>query len=262
MHDLSAWMQVLLGILAGVWIAPDADDFSFAPWAYPGTASEHTGLLDGERFLAAADPAMLESLLARAGAAPISDRHLVLAVGSNASPAVMRRKLERGGVSTVVPFVEVAVTGIAVGHSAHVSPPGYIPATPYGDATSAVTLMATLLDDAQQERVDVTEPKYRRRLIDGDSCQFSLEGLGCPDAVWLYESVCGVLTAPDGPVPLTEQRRLIGLLRQSMDGWGDLVGEGTGEEVALRLAADPGLREASREHFARAGWAADSGLPE
>ena len=162
----------------------------------------------------------------------------------------------------MVPFVEVTLTGIAVGHSAHVSPPGYIPATPYGDETSTVALMATLLDDAQLERVDVTEPKYRRRLVDNATCELSFVGFECPDQVWLYESVCGVLTSPDGPVPLTEQRRLMGLLRQDMEGWGDLVGEGTAEEIALRLAADAELREASREHFARVGWAAESGLPE
>ncbi len=252
-----------LGILTGVWIAADADDFSAVPWAYPGTASQHSGLLDGERFHAVADAAMLDALLVRAGAAPVSERHLVVAVGSNASPAVMRRKLERGGVSTVVPFLKVTMSGVAVGHSAHVSPPGYIPATPYGDDSSTVALRATLLDDRQLERVDATEPKYRRRLLGSSRCRLSFDGFECPDEVWLYESVCGVLTAPEsGPVPLTEQRRLMDLLRQQLSGWGDLVGGGSGEDVALRLAADPDLREASREHFARTGWACASGLPD
>ena len=246
-----------------MWIAADADDFSAVPWAYPGTASEYPGLLDGERFHAVADSAMVDTLLARTGAAPVSERHLVAAVGSNASPAVMRRKLERGGASTVVPFLEVTVSGVAVGHSAHVSPPGYIPATPYGDESSILTLMATLLDDTQLERVDATEPKYRRRLLGSGRCRLTFDGFECPDEVWLYESVCGVLTAPGrAPVPLTEQRQLMRLLREQLDGWGDLVGDGSGEDVARRLAADPGLREASREHFDRAGWVGVSGLSD
>src|SRR5690625_6972049 len=64
------------------------------------------------------------------GAAPLADRTLVVAVGSNQSPAVIAAKYRRFGLVSPVttPFLSCTVQELAVGHSAHVSARGYIAA--------------------------------------------------------------------------------------------------------------------------------------
>ena len=101
-----------------------------------------------------------------AGAAPLAERTLVVAVGSNASPDVMRCKFARAGVDATVPFVRVRLGGIAVGHSAHVSLAGYVAAAPYHAPGATATFTASLLDDDQLECLDETERTYTRLPVD------------------------------------------------------------------------------------------------
>ena len=74
------------------------DDFGRTPWSYPGTAVDRSDPIDD---------AALALLAALDGPRPDhgDGRVLVLAVGSNASRSVMRRKFERFGVESTVSFL-------------------------------------------------------------------------------------------------------------------------------------------------------------
>ncbi|EFL23169.1 conserved hypothetical protein, partial [Streptomyces himastatinicus ATCC 53653] len=90
-------------------------------------------------------------------------RHPVIAVGSNASPAQLHYKLSRPGHPATVPMVPVLVHGIAVGCSAHIGRYGYVASAPYGDPAARTPLVVSWLDDAQLDAVDRTEvPNYQR----------------------------------------------------------------------------------------------------
>ncbi|MGH8920996.1 MAG: hypothetical protein ACRD0H_22135, partial [Actinomycetes bacterium] len=102
---------------------------------------------------AAAD---FDARLRRAGAAPLSARHLVVAVGSNACAGVMARKLG----PAPIPFGIVQVRGVRAGYSAHVSVRGYVPAAPFADPDADTRAVAAWLDDAQLAALDRTEPNY------------------------------------------------------------------------------------------------------
>ncbi len=83
----------------------------------PGSTADPSG-----RSVAQDRP--LDSLLQAAGGPPTAARTPVLAVGSNASPAQVRRKMANAGLATQVPITAVRVRGLTVGVSAHVSRPG------------------------------------------------------------------------------------------------------------------------------------------
>jgi hypothetical protein len=124
----------------------------------------------------------LAAVLRTLGAAPLHARHPVLAVGSNAAPAQLLRKLQPGGGSTVVPVVRATVGRLGVAPSAHLSRHGYVPAAPAirpalrpppsgerpGTApeSPAPTPHVTLLDEEQLRRIDATEPNYLRMRLD------------------------------------------------------------------------------------------------
>lgn len=143
-----------------------------SPLDYPGRSADGSVVVVDKRLWPVPDPsgegpapgaATLDDALARLGAAPMDDRQPVLAIGSNASPAQVRRKFADADVSRVVPMLQAWVTGLAVHHSAHVSRPGYVPATARPDP-SAPTRPAVVvwLDPDQVDALDVTEPNYRR----------------------------------------------------------------------------------------------------
>ena len=143
-------------------IAPG--DFTQRPWTYSGADPAGGGLLEGTRFHPL-PPGGLDRALARADATPVRDRNLVVAVGSNASPAVLLGKLASAGVTATVPFVEGEVVGLRVGHSAHVSRAGYLAAAPVRAPGARTSVTALLLDDEQVGCLDQTEPNYIRRLL-------------------------------------------------------------------------------------------------
>jgi hypothetical protein len=88
----------------------------------------------------------------------------VIAVGSNGSPAQLHRKLA-GRTGVLVPMTYVAVGGLVPGVSAHVSRPGYVPATPVLLPGATGRLVLLWLDDAQLAAVDATEPNYHRTAL-------------------------------------------------------------------------------------------------
>ena len=96
------------------------------PLGYPGRLPEESGLLDGDRFLPLRPDASagggwrltggepLDDALRRRGRPALADRHPVLAVGSNGSPAQMRRKLN-GRARVLVPMTYATARGIVSG---------------------------------------------------------------------------------------------------------------------------------------------------
>jgi hypothetical protein len=218
-------------------------DFVASPWLYPGTAAPHSGVLVDGVFTRAA----LEEF------PPLYGRRLVVAVGSNGSPAVVSRKL--GG--SPVPFVTGMVGGIALGHSAHVSKHGFVPAAPADSADAAPRIVASWLDEVQLAALDATEPNYTRRTVSTADYPLDLDVPQAPEAFDLYESKWGVLREPGAdPVALQEQERLFrDVLPRCAPVATLLYGLGTPRETMQALAADEPLRTAVREALHSSGWA-------
>jgi len=219
-----------------------SDDFGAEPWLYPGTPVDRSDPID---------PGDLE---------PDSGRTLVLAVGSNASRAVLRRKLERFGVAPEVSFIRATVCGLRVGHSAHISVPGYIPAAPVADPDAKCELVASLLDSDGLAAIDATEPNYRRHELSTERFPLELDLGGQtmrPATFQVYVSRRGVLAAPgEAPLSLTGQEELFGRLGEC-PGFAGLA-EGTPSEVMRIFAGSAELRDAARNAFGDGGWIARS----
>jgi hypothetical protein len=238
---------------------PDAD-LAASPWDYPGTAATCSGVLEHGRFSARPVAELLEASAART---------LVVAVGSNASPAVMHRKLSRHRVPGPVPLVAATLRGCAVGHSAHVSLPGFVAAAPFLHNEAATPVYVTLLDAEQLRCVDLSEPNYVRRRVPRGACALELEDGTRPATFDLYDGRWGVLGPPgEAVLPFGSQVALHALLRARWPAYRDLVGDartGDDDDSAARpvmrlLAADAELRHRVREAFAATGWSRDSGL--
>lgn len=223
------------------------DDFSRAPWLYPGTPVAHSDPI-GE---AALDPEQN------------GGRVLVVAVGSNASRAVLRRKFQRFGVRPTVSFLRARVTGLRAGHSAHISVPGYIPAAPVADPYARTELVASLLDTDGLAAVDATEPNYCRQELSTERFPLELElagGRARPAAFAVYRSQQGILGPPgESALQLTDQERLYDRLVADCAGFARLA-PGSPRTAMRALAADAELRSAGRQLFRDAGWVQPDGL--
>jgi hypothetical protein len=229
-----------------------------AAWEYPWTPSGESGLLADGEFTPGPAADLLHDF---------ADRVAVVAVGSNASPVVLDRKLARDGERSVVPVLAGTLLGCAVGHSAHVSVPGYVAAAPYRDADARTRVFVSLLDEEQLLRLDATEPNYeRRRFTSGDGLRLELEGGIRSGRFQLYDGRWGVIATPDGtPVPFGTQQSLHELLQATWPRYAEVLGlrsgQAPGVETAMRLLAeDEHLRNAVREALHATGWARPSGL--
>ena len=88
----------------------------------------------------------------------VDDRVPVLAVGSNAAPAHLRRKFpSHGGYRDPIPVLRVAVHGLDVVYAARVASYGSVPATPFVAPGVVAHLHVTLLTRLQLERMNSTE---------------------------------------------------------------------------------------------------------
>jgi hypothetical protein len=228
------------------WIRVDAGGMLSA-LDYPGTPVRVSGLLDGDRIWPGRRLASVEG------------RRLVVAVGSNADPAVLAGKLRRAGVIGPVSMV-LAAAGIAVGHSAHVSPGGYLPAAPYASAVTT-QVVGLWLTPEQRAAVDATEPNYRRVRLPTAQWPLAIDGAEAPEDYDVYASRWGVV-APDGgrPLPLGSQVGLHAWLADlagvaELAPWKD-------SSAVVRELTDRDLRSRVRQALADAGWAVDAGLPE
>jgi hypothetical protein len=199
----------------------------------------------------------LGALLADLGEAPLADRTPVLAVGSNAAPAVLRHKLGSRGVSTVVPVLTGVVRALDVTHSAHVARGGYVPAAPVHRSRSRRRAVLQLLDDDQLAAVDETEPNYDRVEVSAARYPVVLSGGLRPGRVHVYTSRRGVLDLPDRPTTaLLTQTEVLAAL----DGAGVPHTGGDPHEAAGLLARSPEVREAVHAAMDDLGLVRDAGL--
>jgi hypothetical protein len=224
------------------------------PLTYPGRTPEGpAALMAGERLFEVrpvaghwlVDDRPLETVLAELGATPLPARHPVLAVGSNTCPAQLRRKFS--GTSPVVPMMAVRVRGIAVGASAHISRPGYVPATPIPDPAADSPLWVIWPDDAQLVVLDATEPNYHRIQVPVPVILPS-SSTPLPDC-GIYVSRHGYLTNTGGtPRRLGTQTELLSGLIRDIPSLAGLAGLNPAAIAkAARNSAD--LRDRIRELF-------------
>jgi hypothetical protein len=127
----------------------------------------------------AASPARFDAAV-RAGAVG------VLAYGSNASPAVLRRKLGEEVAAAVVAR-RVVLRDADVVYSAHISAHGAIPGTLHPSPGTEVDAWLLAVPSHAMPALDATEPNYRRRPYAGAHA---------------YLSRHGALRVDDGPVAL------------------------------------------------------------
>lgn len=200
----------------------------------------------------------LDQVLLEYEAVPIARRIPVLAVGSNAAPAQVLRKLATRGSPTAVPITAVKVDGLSVGVSAHVSNPGYLPATPVPDPFSKNLLMwVTWLAEDQLLTMDKTEPNYDRIRVPR-SCAIRLTSGQVISGCWLYVSRHGYLIGPSGgPRKLIDQAGLISSLLAELPGLAELAGTSPAEWVSR--VQDKRIRDDIRDLFRSAGIARSSG---
>ena len=177
------------------------------PWAPPATS----GLLTRDRYWPVnGTPHIIEQVEAdtiRHGGVPFTDRTLAVAVGSNASPHVLARKLW-DVLDAGVPFASGTVVGIAVGHLATVATRGFIPAAPYPAPGARTRLWGSWLTDEQLAALDATEPNYRRVRITQDDYHFTFDDGTVPDSYDVYESLVPLLSDGTNPLGLRTQREL------------------------------------------------------
>ena len=235
----------------------DASD-AYAPGPAAGDADVNgTGAGDadasgtGARGGSGAQDVPLDWFLRNAGGALAFSRIPVLAVGSNASPAQVRRKMANAGLPTLVPITAVSVHALAVGVSAHVSRPGYLPATPVPDPDAVSDLWVVWLDADALRAMDATEPNYRRIRL---SSRYAVQlAPGQPVAgCWVYVSRHGyLLNAAGDPRRLTDQATLITALLAEIPALPPLVG--TTPQEWIERTRDAEIRDTVREVFRRAG---------
>jgi len=191
----------------------------------------------------------------------LDDRTPVLAVGSNADPDWLRAKLLRHEASPVVPMTLARVGGLRVGHSAHVSIPGFLPAAPYDAPGSSTTLWVEWFDATQLEAIDRTEPNYDRCELDLTRYEVALDRSGVElSACAVYVGHHGLLTDGDGTVfDLRPQPSLVDELLHGDLGLAELVGA-TPEAWVEATSSSAHLREELKARFVDAGRVAIDGL--
>lgn len=179
----------------------------------------------------------VDELLADLGAEPMAARVPVLAIGSNASAAQLRRKFA-GLDHWAVPVTLADVTGLGVAYSAHVSRPGYIPWAPYAtDDSRAALYRVTWLTASEVEVLDATEPNYAPTVL-GDGHRVWLESGQDLGGVVVYAGRWGVVADEGGRViPAGGQREALALLA-------DVLGVEVGHD---ELAASAEARERASE---------------
>lgn len=171
------------------------------PWPEPARSGllTPTGLLTGDH------------------ASSLADRTPVAAVGSNASPTILRHKLGPL-LETGLPITLAQVDGLAVGHSAHVSARGYVAAAPIASPPDAGPRAVTLawFDRAQLAAMDETEPNYRRTTL--PSRMPCRQGDVTVTGTEVYVSNHGVLGEAGVPLGLLAQGGVLDWLARRLPG--------------------------------------------
>lgn len=214
------------------------------PSTYPWSEPPRTGRLTVE--------GLREDILGE----DLTTRVPVVAVGSNASPSVLARKLGPA-LARGVPVAVGAVEGLAVGHSAHVSARGYVAAAPArGEGEHPVTV--GWFDHDQLAVLDATEPNYRRvELPDDMVCRAPVKDprAGAATVVrgaQVYASVHGVVGERGTALPLGDQALVLSWIARRLPGLGG--------RLTHRGLAEPALRERVRAGLVRARLVVRAGL--
>jgi hypothetical protein len=193
----------------------------------------------------------LDEVLLEREAAPMASRIPVLAVGSNAAPAQVRRKLATPDRPILVPITAVWVRGLSVGVSAHVSKAGYVPATPVPDPSAKSRMWVTWLTAEELAAMDKTEPNYDRMYVPSACSVELISGQKVADC-WLYVSRHGFLTERSGkPRKLIDQHGLISGLLVDVPVLTTLAGRSPKEWV--NHTRDAGVRDEIRDLFRSEG---------
>ncbi|MFK0020936.1 hypothetical protein [Streptomyces sp. NPDC090798] len=223
------------------------------PLSYPGARPEESVLLDGDRLL---------PLTRRV----YEDRVPVLAVGSNACPAQLRHKMAQSGVSGTIPMVKTRVRGLGVGVSAHVSPMGYVSASPFHTPGAVGELFLTWLDATQlavvdaSEGVAVAEGAYGRAWLPASDVRIELDSGELLPGACVYVNRRGVLHNGSGtPRPHPGERPLLASLLAGSAPLRELFGE-TPEEFCARARGDAALCARGTELFTKERLTTASGL--
>lgn len=187
----------------------------------------------------------------------MGERHPVVAVGSNADPGVLRRKLLYAQVEVSAAMFPCRVGGLAVGHSAHVSARGYIAAAPYRHDGIDSDLVAVFLTPRQIRAVDDTEPNYSRVVLER-RYRWEIPGISVRKA-WIYDSRWGVLSDGYRPLPLHGQQELHQMLLAHDPGFARDYADRSPQAIVAELArADARDRIARR--WAQSGLVQQSGI--
>ena len=239
------------------------------PLTYPGPPVPGPSLLTGQVLLeltAAAGPiggwgvlpegTGLDALLAASGQVVTGGRHPVLAVGSNAAPGQVAHKLSRMGLPLDVPMVPVQVQGVGIGCSGHISPAGYVAATPYAAQGLESRMVVAWLTPEQLAAVDDTEfPDYRRALLTSADFRMTLPSGEELSAAYIYYSDHGLLLDPAGAPRAGggDQAALLASLLADSAALRALLGPDPSDWVE-RARADTTVREAGTRQFTAEGW--------
>jgi hypothetical protein len=229
------------------------------PLQYPWSPPDASGVMYGDDFLPLQLSARLDQALVEAHVAPLAFRSLVVSIGSNSSPDILRSKFAKykQPVSRILPLVRGRLHNIGVGHSAHVSKAGYIAAAPYSRMGERTTVWVAWLDERQLMALDQTEPNYQRIELNGEDCPLVLDNGERPESFSLFASNWGVLTdGQGGKLPLMEQPALFQVLAGSVSGEGLQDGrsvfEGPPDRVVDQLAM-PSVQAGVKDWFRAAG---------
>lgn len=214
----------------------------------------------------------LDELLMAANLVVMANRYPVLAIGSNAAPGQLRHKLSRArDVSDVVPLSCATVHGIDIGHSAHISKPGYVSYVPITRAdgtrqqgTLQRRLSVLWLDQRQMQLIDATEPNYHPTVVKSQRFPLSLESGESLSHYSLYRGRWGALRgSPGGDLVDGSTQELVYGLLAGMPWFLQLVPECVDgpESAATALRADGRRRTDVREAMARERLSGDAGIP-
>ena len=131
--------------------------------------------------------------------------------------------------------------------SAHVSRPGYLPATPVPDAGAGSELWVVWLDAPALAAIDATEPNYERVRLPARYPVRLTPGQPVPEC-WVYRSRHGYLVNKAAePRRLTDQATLISALLAEIPALQILAGVTPREWV--QRTHDAKVRDAVREVF-------------
>lgn len=227
---------------------------SLPPQDYPWVQRPTSGmLLEGELLDLTDEPGRLHE--AAADHFELATRTPVVAVGSNASPVVLREKFSRAGVPASLPWTAATATDLAVGHSAHISGPGYVPAAPWHRQDAISDVVLAWLSTAQVRALDATEPNYVRVRLGTDRYPLATaSGHRLPE-YHVYRSRWGLL-AEGEPLPLLSQSALVRWLNERLPG--DPLP--TEAPRAAAVLAEESVREAFPVRARAAGLVTADGL--